>query len=380
LKKAKYVSLETPPSQQESVAAFAHYLTPPPLTFTLSAPQIRGIYVSSQRAGSETDFEDLLTLCKKSGVNAMVIDVKTEDGLFMFEGFRAADELGISVPNIPDINKLLQKMADNHVYAIARVVTFKDNYAYHLKPELYIKNPDGSLWRDSQGSAWLNPYDESAGDYALMFAKAAASVGFREIQFDYVRFPAAANLEQEAELGDTGGRSRSEAILDFAAKSMEVLQPYGVKVSVDVYGTIINSDLDARIVGQEYAKLAKVVDVICPMVYPSHYANGTMGLDNPDLLPYDTIYKSMQISNERLAAIPPGEKLAVIRPWLQDFTAAWVTPHRQYGGKERGEQIQGAYDANVWEWLLWDSGVHYDVEGINGAPGAHLQSSAIADN
>jgi hypothetical protein len=37
--------------------------------------------------------------------------------------------------------------------------------------------------------AWVNPYEKNVWDYNIAIAKEAALKGFREIQFDYVRFP-----------------------------------------------------------------------------------------------------------------------------------------------------------------------------------------------
>ena len=56
----------------------------------------------------------------------------------------------------------------------------------------------------------------------------------------------------------------------------------GVPVSADVYGIIIDSELDASIVGQDYYEMAKYLDYISPMVYPSHYGPGNLGLAVPD--------------------------------------------------------------------------------------------------
>jgi hypothetical protein len=360
---------EPTPAIEEAPITFDFYMTPPPLDFAPlpEVPVVHGIYVTSNRAGGDQYMQDILDVCKEGGVNAMVIDVKTEEGLMTFKGFEMADELGISVGNIEDVSALMDILELNGIYPIARLVAFKDNNSYHFKPELYIHNQDGSIWLDPQRNAWLNPYNKEACEYVLSFAKAAAEAGFKEIQFDYVRFAASSRLDS-ADMGDTGGKSRSEAIEDFARLAMDVLRPYGVKVSADVYGTIINSDIDAAIVGQNYTELGKIVDVLCPMVYPSHYANGSMGLDIPDLLPYDTIYESMELSNERLNKIPEGEHRAKVRPWLQDFTASWLSRHLQYGGDERGAQIQGALDAGVDEWLLWDPGVRYDAAGMSGSP------------
>jgi hypothetical protein len=197
----------------------------------------------------------------------------------------------------------------------------------------------------------------------MRYATAAAELGFKEIQFDYVRFAATSRLE-EADFGDTKGLSRTEIILAFLRYAVERLRPYGVRVSADVYGTIINSDIDANIVGQDYTEIARIIDVICPMVYPSHFADGTFGISHPDTKPYDTIYQIMLKSNERLSRIPAGEHRAAVRPWLQDFTASWLRNYIAYGPDEREAQILGAYDAGVTEWLFWDPANRYRAEGV----------------
>jgi len=385
----EYNSAETPapretvtPAETEEPAAlvfFNNYMLPPPISFTASAPTVRGIYVSSNRAGGSEYLQQLLDFCRQADVNAMVIDVRTEKGEITFKGIKMADDLGISSNNIPDIHATIQKLKENGIYPIARFVAFKDSNTLNFRPDLYIHNKDGSVWMDPNGVPWLNPYNPDACDYILSLAKGAAEAGFEEIQFDYIRFAATTRLEN-ADLGDTRGLSRTQAIEAFARQALDTLKPYGVKVSADVYGTIINSDTDAAIVGQDYVELAKILDVICPMVYPSHYANGSMGLDIPDLLPYDTIYKAMELSNERLAVIPDNAHRAIVRPWLQDFTATWLTKHLKYSSDERAAQIQGAYDAGLTQWLLWDPGNDYEVGGTEGAPGMKLASGNTANN
>ncbi|MDR2650604.1 MAG: putative glycoside hydrolase [Clostridiales bacterium] len=366
---------ELPLEVDPSLAFFDNYMLPPPISFNAAAPVVRGIYVTSNRAGGAGYLHKLIDICLNSDINAMVIDVRTEEGLVTFKGMEFADNLGVSVNTIPDIHETLALLKENGIYPIARVVAFKDSNTRTFRPDLYIHEKDGSVWLDPNKMTWLNPYNPEACDYVLEFAKGAAEAGFSEIQFDYIRFAASARLEN-ADFGETEGLSRTQAIEAFADKAMKTLKPYGVNVSADVYGTIIDSDIDANIVGQDYVGLAKILDVICPMVYPSHYANGSMGLDIPDLVPYDTIYKAMELSGKRLEAIPEDERRAVIRPWLQDFTASWLQKYLKYTSVERGAQIQGAYDAGLSEWLLWDPGNNYDAEGTAGAPGMKLASGA----
>ncbi len=361
---------EQPEGEGEStpILLAQDYIEAQPINYLLykkQPPSVKAIYVSSNRAGAGY-IDSLIELINKTELNAMVIDVKTDDGAVTFKnGIAIADELELSNNNIPDIHELIKKLKENNIYTIARVVTFKDNATHEKLPDLYIKNKDGSVWRDGSKlkSGWLNPYNKATWDYVMEIATQTAQLGFDEIQFDYIRFDTAKSLN-EADFGDTQGKSRVEIINEFAAYAVETLKPYGVYISADVYGTIINSDVDAKIVGQDYTALSRVLDYICPMVYPSHYANGSMGIEVPDLKPYETILKSMEISNERLSAIPEGEHRAVVRPWLQDFTATWLKEYIKYGEKERAEQIKAVYDAGLSEWLLWDAGVNYDAGGL----------------
>ena len=110
--------------------------------------------------------------------------------------------------------------------------------------------------------------------------------------------------------------------------------------------------------------MAKILDYICPMIYPSHYADGSLGVKYPDLQPYDIILASMNASNEKLAAIPEGEHRAIVRPWLQDFTAPWIQHYQPYGPKQLREQIQATYDAGLEEWILWSPSNRYSVGGL----------------
>jgi hypothetical protein len=238
---------------------------------------------------------------------------------------------------------------------------------------LYIRNKNGSVWRDAQGNAWLNPYNRDSWDFILEIAQGAAALGFDEIQFDYLRFAASSGLDN-ADFGDTGERDRMQVIEDFARHAVTVLKPLGVSVSAAVYGTIINIEGDAAIVGQNYAELAKILDYICPMLYPSHYADGSMGLDHPDLYPYETVYGALRLSNEKLAGIPAGVQVAGVRPWLQDFTMTSLRYHLDYGAAERELQLRAVYDAGLNEWLLWDAGIRYDDGGIIQNPAPDLRA------
>jgi hypothetical protein len=136
-----------------------------------------------------------------------------------------------------------------------------------------------------------------------------------------------------------------------------------VFVSADVYGTIIGSEEDGGNVGQDYAALAGWLDYICPMVYPSHYSDPVYGAQYPDLEPYAVVNGAMNDSKKELETlIDAGEHCAIVRPWMQAFTAKWLGEGRymEYGGTELRKQIDAVYDAGYSEWILWQSSGKYD--------------------
>ena len=134
-------------------------------------------------------------------------------------------------------------------------------------------------------------------------------------------------------------------------------------VGADLFGTVIGSEIDKERVGQNYKQLGETVDVLCPMVYPSHYANGVFGLSVPDAYPYETVYAALSDSVSELSETPE-EKRAVVRPWLQSFTATWVDGHISYNGDQIRAQIQAAYDAGYDEWILWNASNRYSSDGL----------------
>jgi hypothetical protein len=331
---------------------------------TRTAVKVKGVYVSAAAAGSAS-MDELIELVDTTELNAMVIDVKDDYGRLSFAMDSAmANEIGAARIYINDIDAFLSKLKAKNIYAIARIVTFKDPYLAEKRQDLAIKNPDGSIYRDGNGEGWVNPYNHEVWDYVVDIASQAASAGFDEIQFDYIRF-STGNGMKDADFGEEAeNKSKEDIIIEFTKYAYEKIKPLGVFVSADVYGTIISSSIDAGLVGQNYVEMAKYLDYICPMIYPSHFGDGNYGIQYPDLEPYNIIRKVLTASKSKLDAIPEGEHRAVVRPWLQDFTATWIKHHMEYGENEIKEQIRGVYEVGYEEWLLWNGGANYTVEGL----------------
>ncbi|PKM95166.1 MAG: sugar fermentation stimulation protein [Firmicutes bacterium HGW-Firmicutes-1] len=333
---------------------------------------IRGIFLTANTAGIQTSLDNLIKLANETEINAFVIDVKNDDGHITYDmDIPLVDQIGSEYYAIKDIDVVMDKLYDNNIYPIARIVAFKDPYLSSHVTEYAIKNQDGSLFQ-YKNITWISPYNKDAWKYIIDVAKEAAKSGFKEIQFDYIRFEATHSLEG-ANFGATADttKSRTEVIVEFIEYAQKELEPYDVAISADVFGTIIISAIDANMIGQNYYEMSKRLDVICPMVYPSHYGRGYYGVpasQPPDLFPYEIIYGSMQDSNKVIDTIPKGENRPIVRPWLQAFTASYLGGgnYMTYDGDAIKKQIQAAYDAGLDEWLLWNSGNRYYKEGLIG--------------
>lgn len=325
--------------------------------------RVKGIYVSGPVAGT-AKMDDLIDLVDQTELNAMVIDVKNDEGKITYKmQSEQVTELEAGVRYIPDIKELVTKCKEKDIYLIARIVAFRDPYLAEKKPEWAVHTKSGQIFRDKKGLAWVNPYEREMWDYLAEIASQAAADGFDEVQFDYIRFSTDIG-EGEVDYGPEAEQTdKVEIITEFTEYLYNTLTPRGVYVAADVFGTVIDNETDQEIVGQDYVKMAEHLDYICPMVYPSHYHNGAYGIAVPDADPYATICAAASSSAQELSAVPE-EKRAHVRLWLQSFTAGWVSGHISYGPQQIREQIKGAYDAGYEEWILWNAAVNYQPDSL----------------
>lgn len=309
----------------------------------------KGLHVTGWIAGGKNSLQKLIDLCNKTELNALCIDVRDSDGVVSFDtNVPLERQIKASRHCIADIKGVMAKLKENDIYPIARIVVFKDPILATAVPEMAVKRTDGSLWRDHRGIAWANPYDKRVWDYTIDIAIECAKLGFKEIQWDYVRFPSDGRVSQCVYRGKTD-QTESEVIADFLKYARNRLEPYGVVISADLFGltSLVKHDMG---IGQTIKMIAENVDYICPMVYPSHYALGEYNIPNPNKAPYKTAFLSLRDAVKQLK----GTKCK-IRPWLQDFSLYGV----HYGPAEVLAQRKAAREVGLTEFLLWNPRCKY---------------------
>ncbi|XKH51599.1 putative glycoside hydrolase [Chryseomicrobium palamuruense] len=326
---------------------------------------VRGIYVTGHSAGGER-FSRLVDLLDSTDLNAMVIDVKDDFGNLTYipeeDSPLAAYDIG--KPFVKDMRGVLEIMEEKQIYPIARVVVFKDTELAERKPEWSFQE-GSSVWKNRRGEAFVNPFLQEVWDYNVEIAIEAAEMGYKEIQFDYVRFPEGfenrwESLNYSQGDYDTSGlddvQSRVQAVTDFVAYAREKLKPYDVEVSVDIFGYSATLP-EAPGIGQNFSKISENVDVISSMIYPSHWTS-YFGIAKPDLEPYRLVQEYAKVENAKLAELehPPTS-----RPWIQDFTASYLGAgnYKVYGKQEVEDQIRALNEAGIDEFLLWNAGNSY---------------------
>ncbi|MCI8949055.1 MAG: putative glycoside hydrolase [Lachnospiraceae bacterium] len=327
--------------------------------------KVKGIYLSAYTAGSAAEMDKILVQLDATELNAVVIDVKDDNGIVTFSmDSPLVQEIGSSSGYIPDIKALTKNLKEHGIYLIARIPAFRDPYLAEAKPEWCCKKADGTVYRDKNNLAWVNPYKKEVWEYLIEIAQQAGEAGFDEIQFDYIRFGTEKGMNEVIfDQADTKGKSRQEIILEFTEYACRQLRRKGLYVSADVFGAVIFGREDAEAVGQDYEKMAGKLDAICPMVYPSHYGNGNFGIAYPDMEPYETVFNALSGSKVALSQTE-REPSALVRPWLQDFTASYLSHYIPYGPIEVREQIQAVYDAGYEQWILWNASGKYHYEGL----------------
>jgi hypothetical protein len=325
----------------------------------LSYVPVKGIYVTSYAAGSPAPLARMIAIADQTEINAFVIDITDNEGKIAYNtDVPMAKSLGLIAPHIADIDGLIATLRQHNITAIARICTFQDSALAEARPDLAVQSTKGGLWRDNKGMAYTNPYNHEVWDYEVQVAEDAARHGFREIQFDYVRFPSDGILAN-AKYPGAGNIKKEDAIAGFLGYAKESLEPLGVWVSADVFGLTTTVKGDSGI-GQQFEKIAQNVDIVCPMVYPSHYDPGSYGIASPNASPYELVTDALKDAIPRLVGTG-----AMVRPWLQDFSLGGVT----YGVDQVKAEIKAAEDLGFKEWLLWDPSLTYTVGALRSQGG-----------
>ncbi len=320
------------------------------------AEGVKGIYLTGWSAGGTKRLTALVGLVDRTELNAMVIDVKDDGEIGYDVDVPLAKEVGAN-QKMFRIDKTIAILNAHSIYSIARIACMRDSILPKKHPEMAVHDKNGNVWKDPTKHMWLDPFNKAVWDYNVDIALDAIKHGFKEIQFDYVRFPSEGKLTGLVYPSRKEGVKREDQIAAFLEYAHTKIKAQGAIFAADVFGltSLVKNDEG---IGQKFQKLVQNVDFLCPMTYPSHYAYGEYGMKDPNREPYKTITLSVGDAQKRM--VLAGEKNCQLRPWLQDFSLRGV----RYGPTEVRAQIKAVKDLGIKGYLLWNAANRYTESAL----------------
>lgn len=302
---------------------------------------IRGIYVNPYQANRQDYWEGIFNKADSGLINAVFVDFKSDYGFLTYSSnVEQAKEID-AIKKHFDIDYLIENARRHNLKLIARIVCFRDNYlAQHDK--LGIKNDSGELWLDKKGVAWTNPYNEDVQNYLLAITKEIVDRGIESVAYDYVRFPTDGDVAR-IRLTHVQG-SRADAIVRFLKK---IRHEVDVEIGICVFGFSVWHAL--RTEGQDLVRLGEFIDVLYPMLYPSHFGREFKNEETENWRNYWIYFDSIK---ESFGKLPHTVKVV---PFVQGF---------EYRAKnyEPGfvfSQINGALAAGSNGFMIWNARSDY---------------------
>ncbi|MCI0619603.1 putative glycoside hydrolase [Candidatus Wolfebacteria bacterium] len=353
----------------------------PNVTHLPTPEPFKAIYMTQCVAGTPDFRQKLVNLIETTELNAVIIDIKDFSGTIGIPTTDPRfDNATLASCGAADMREFVEALHSKDIYVVGRITVFQDPLYTNAHPELAVlRASDGSVWKDFKGLSFVDVGAREYWDYVVELSREAYTLGFDELNYDYIRYPSDGNMKDIA-YPWSGTLPKADALEGFFAYLYENVrgdeEEPGPLLSADLFGyTTTNTD-DLGI-GQLLERTLPYFDYVMPMVYPSHYNAGFIGIEKPATRPYEVVKYSMESAVTRARVMKEAlsgtgtstEEVALrtlaqkghgrvsqsqLRPWLQDFDlGATYTPEMVKS------QIQATYDAGLTSWALWDAGNTY---------------------
>ena len=308
--------------------------------------QIRGIYLNGYLFNNPSKRESIEKILTNTDVNTLVIDVKTDNGHILFD--TEIDEvIYLNNERVKFTKNDLQELREiKDIYLVGRLVVFQDPLFAKVFPDEAVFDSRLNKPYSQNGQFFLDPSSQKVQDYIINIAIESCRLGFDEIQYDYIRYPDSSSKFMQFDTKNDF-ENRVNNINSFLSKSRQLLHNEGCLLSADTFGYILTNKQDGGI-GQNLETIVENVDFISPMVYPSHYTNGSFGYQNPNEHPYEVITAALTDALDR------GVDKDKIRPFLQGF---W------HSNEDIRNNIKAASDLEM-DWLIWNILSVYELDSF----------------
>jgi hypothetical protein len=315
----------------------------------------RGIYMNRYSMGCQKMTRLVDNLIGAEG-NTVVLDFKDMSGRLSYPSrVHLATEIGAnSSPIIRNPYQLFHFLHEKGLHICVRLVAFYDPLLAARRPEFALRSSITHKPCTENGKvAWVDPSLPTVQRYNLDIARELAEMGVDEIQFDYIRYPALEDVIGAAAGNGEIAAPKHEIIAGFLTRAQEELASYKLLLGIDVFGIIAwGRPEDILTIGQKIENLAQHCDVICPMIYPSHFFGRFQGIKNPGDKPFLLVSETCR----RFSHFLEGSQVT-LRPWIQSFPFGT----RNFSESYILEQLRALAASESRGWLLWSASNAYRV-------------------
>jgi hypothetical protein len=298
---------------------------------------------------------EVMSLVDAGKVTALELDLKDESGIVGFDsGVPLAAKMNAEHPII-DLEEAVRALHAKGVRVVGRLVAFRDPihapWAWeHGRRSQVVQTPSGDPYAGYGG--FTNFAHPAVRRYNIAIAEAAVAAGVDEILYDYIRRPD--GPIESMRFPGLGKTPADRSIADFIRETRVEL-PTEVFLGASVFGVAATRPED---VAQNIPMMARELDYISPMVYPSHWTPGEYNVPNPNAQPYEIVRASLADFQKQVHGT--GARLV---PWLQDFTMGY-----EYGPEEVRAQLEATKSLGIDEFILWNPLVRYHAEALDEQP------------
>ena len=258
-------------------------------------PMMKGIYLTQSTLEDTPYLNYLIQHAKAVGINTFVVDLERPSKRY---------------------HENLALLKNNNINYVARIIIFPGGGTREQ-----VKTP--LIWQHK---------------YALV--KQAVDWGASQIQLDYIRY----NTEQAP------SKQNARDVQQIIQWYKDRLSSAKVPLQLDIFG--IASFGPSIYIGQDIKLFSSSADVICPMVYPSHFEP----FRQHAVTPYETIYSALTALKGQFADNKTPFKLY---PYIELSNYRFPLNHKARL-KYIVAEIRAAEDAGADGWYAWSANNEYD--------------------
>lgn len=358
---------KTPASARIWAQDEAGNVTEQTVSTNLRFPGMRAVHMTALAWAYKPLHDPVVQLLKDKKIDTIELDIKDEDGVVGWDSQLPLAQQSGAAKDTYKLDEAVKEIHDLGGKIVGRIVAFRDPKLARWavkegKMDMVIQDRSGNAYNaGTYGAAsFTNFGNADVRQYNIDLGIEAAKAGFDDIMFDYIRrpesHPPSGGLEGQRFPGlpesDVEGVTAQElGIANFVAEAADQIHAAGAGVGAAVFGI---SSFTPVSVAQNIPLMAKHLDFINPMVYPSHWGPGEYSVPSPNNSPYDIVNRSLKDFNRQVLGTN-----CVIIPWLQDFSLGV-----SYGPAEVRKQIQATKDVGINSWLLWNATAKYTASAL----------------